>query len=149
MQLHELKRNTPNKRTKRVGRGGKRGKTSGRGHKGQNARAGTGGRPEIRDMIKKLPKLRGHGVNRARTVNSGRIKPTVVNFDVLEANFNKGDHVTPETLKEKKLITTRSGKLPAVKVLARGTLTKALTISGCALSETAKAALEKAGGKVS
>ncbi len=39
-----------------IGRGGKRGKTSGRGHKGQNARAGTSKRPEMRDIIKKLPK---------------------------------------------------------------------------------------------
>ena len=55
---------------RRVGRGGKRGKTSGRGHKGQRQHGGHGVRPELRDMIKKLPKLRGHGINRSRTVNS-------------------------------------------------------------------------------
>ena len=57
MQLKDLKRENPNKRSTRVGRGGKRGKTSGRGHKGQNARAGNSKRPEIRDIIKKVPKL--------------------------------------------------------------------------------------------
>lgn len=46
-----------------VGRGGKRGKTSGKGTKGQNARAGRKKRPEIRDFIKRFPKLRGRGKN--------------------------------------------------------------------------------------
>ena len=56
MQLHDLKRKTENKDVKRVGRGGGRGKTSGRGTKGQNARAGHKKRPEIREILKKLPK---------------------------------------------------------------------------------------------
>ena len=61
MQFHSLKRKTPNKKSKAVGRGGKRGKTSGRGTKGQNARAGRKKRPELRDFIKHVPKLRGRG----------------------------------------------------------------------------------------
>lgn len=61
MQFHTLKRNTPNKKSKQVGRGGKRGKTAGRGTKGQNARAGRKKRPELRDFIKRVPKLRGRG----------------------------------------------------------------------------------------
>jgi len=56
MQIHNLKRIHPNKRSVSIGRGGRRGKTSGRGGKGQTARAGHKVRPEIRDMIKKLPK---------------------------------------------------------------------------------------------
>ena len=60
MQLHDIKRKTPNKKAPLVGRGGKRGKTSGRGTKGQNARAGRKKRPEIRDFIKRMPKLRGY-----------------------------------------------------------------------------------------
>jgi large subunit ribosomal protein L15 len=63
MQLNTLKRNHPNKKSKQVGRGGTRGKTSGRGTKGQNARAGRKKRPELRDFIKRFPKLRGRGVN--------------------------------------------------------------------------------------
>lgn len=61
MQFHTLKRKTPNKKSRSVGRGGKRGKTSGRGTKGQNARAGRKKRPELRDFIKRIPKLRGRG----------------------------------------------------------------------------------------
>lgn len=63
MQYHSLKRKTPNKKSTAVGRGGKRGKTSGRGTKGQNARAGRKKRPELRDFIKRFPKLRGRGKN--------------------------------------------------------------------------------------
>jgi len=63
MQFHTLKRKTPNKKHKTVGRGGTRGKTSGRGTKGQNARAGRKKRPELRDFIKRVPKLRGRGKN--------------------------------------------------------------------------------------
>lgn len=63
MQFHTLKRKTPNKKSKQVGRGGTRGKTSGRGTKGQNARAGRKKRPELRDFIKRVPKLRGRGKN--------------------------------------------------------------------------------------
>ncbi len=61
MQFHTLKRKTPNKKSAQVGRGGTRGKTAGRGTKGQNARAGHKNRPEIRDVIKRVPKLRGRG----------------------------------------------------------------------------------------
>jgi large subunit ribosomal protein L15 len=91
MQLHELKPNANRKSAKRIGRGGKRGKTSGRGHKGQIARAGNSTRPEMREIIKKLPKLRGHGVNRAATVNAERVQPVVVNVAELEANFKAGE----------------------------------------------------------
>ncbi|OGI91481.1 hypothetical protein A2933_01940 [Candidatus Nomurabacteria bacterium RIFCSPLOWO2_01_FULL_46_18] len=59
MQIHNLKRNHPNKKDRIVGRGGKHAKTSGRGGKGQTARAGNKRRPELRDIIKKLPKKRG------------------------------------------------------------------------------------------
>jgi len=67
MQFHSLKRKTPNKKARSVGRGGKRGKTSGRGTKGQNARAGRKKRPELRDFIKRIPKLRGRGVSSLKT----------------------------------------------------------------------------------
>lgn len=60
MQIHELKRTHKNKRDRLVGRGGKHAKTSGRGGKGQTARAGNKRRPELRDIIKKLPKNRGY-----------------------------------------------------------------------------------------
>ncbi|OGJ02758.1 hypothetical protein A3G06_00740 [Candidatus Nomurabacteria bacterium RIFCSPLOWO2_12_FULL_46_14] len=60
MQIHDLKREHKNKKDRLVGRGGKHAKTSGRGGKGQTARAGNKRRPEFRDIIKKLPKNRGY-----------------------------------------------------------------------------------------
>lgn len=148
MQLHQLQRKNKNKSAKRVGRGGLRGKTSGRGHKGQKARAGHSLRPEIRDMIKKLPKLRGHGVNRSRTVNSSVVKPTPINLSVLEENFVDGDKVNPKDLVSKGLISKKKGRIPAVKILGTGTLSKKLEISNFTISESAKAQVEKAGGSV-
>ncbi len=63
MQINELKRVHKNKKDRVIGRGGKHAKTSGRGGKGQTARAGNKRRPELRDIIKKLPKLRGYNFN--------------------------------------------------------------------------------------
>src|SRR3989344_6035314 len=60
MQTHDLKRTHKNKKDRLVGRGGKHAKTSGRGGKGQTARAGNKRRPELRDIIKKMPKNRGY-----------------------------------------------------------------------------------------
>ncbi len=131
----------------RVGRGGKRGKTSGRGTKGQNARAGHKKRPEARDQIKKIPKLRGHGKNRSRTVrnNPGY---AAINLSALEMVFNAGDSVTTSTLLQKGLTTTRGGRVQPIKILGTGTLTKKLTITGLITSESAKTAIEAAGGSV-
>ena len=146
MQLNTLQAKTKRITSPRIGRGGKRGKTSGRGTKGQNARAGHRKRPEMRDLIKKLPKLRGHGKNRSRTVRIDRLAYVPVNLASLEAAFSAGDVVTPATLYKKGLVTTRAGKVRAVKVLGTGTLTKALSVSGVIASATAKSAIEKAGG---
>ncbi len=66
MQIHNLKRKNKNKKDRLVGRGGKHAKTSGRGGKGQTARAGNKRRPELRDIIKKLPKKRGYNFNSFR-----------------------------------------------------------------------------------
>jgi large subunit ribosomal protein L15 len=148
MQLHNIKQSSGITKDRRVGRGGKRGKTSGKGHKGQKSRAGHKIRPAERDIIKRLPKLRGHGKNRARTVNSSKVKPAVVNLRELEIGFIDGDRVAPKTLAVKKLIPTPSGRYPKVKILGYGTLTKKLTIADCEISKSAKEAIEKAGGKV-
>jgi ribosomal protein L15 len=66
MQIHNLKRSHKNKKDRIVGRGGKHAKTSGRGGKGQTARAGNKRRPELRDIIKKLPKNRGYAFKSIR-----------------------------------------------------------------------------------
>jgi len=60
MQLHQIQPITKRRIKRRVGRGGKRGTYSGRGGKGQTARAGAKVRPEIRDLIKKIPKIKGY-----------------------------------------------------------------------------------------
>lgn len=148
MQLHELKPTTRKKTAKRIGRGGKRGKTSGKGHKGQKARAGNSTRPEMREIIKKLPKLRGHGVNRARTVNSERVLPVAVNVSALEKAFENGGTVNPKSLVASGAIATVRRKAPAIKILGNGELSKKLTIENCQVSASAKAKIEAAGGTV-
>lgn len=148
MQLHELQPTTPKKTAKRIGRGGKRGKTSGKGHKGQKARAGNSTRPEMRELIKKLPKLRGHGTNRSRTVNAERELPVVVNLSVLEATLEAGTTVTPKTLVAAGVIATKRKAAPKVKILGNGELTKKLHVEDCQVSGSAKAKIEAAGGSV-
>lgn len=148
MQLHELKPTTARKTAKRIGRGGKRGKTSGKGHKGQKARAGNSTRPEMRELIKKLPKLRGHGINRAATVNAERVVAVPVNVSALEAAFEAGATVTPKTLVAMKVIATVRKRAPKVKILGNGELSKKLIIEGCAVSKSAQEKIEKAGGSV-
>lgn len=148
MQLHQLQPKTKRKSIKRIGRGGKRGKTSGKGGKGQTARAGNRPRPEMRDIIKRLPKLRGFGKNRSRTVNNERVLPLVVNLSALETHFNEGETVTPQTLIAHNVISLKKGKVPQVKILGTGEITKKLTISGCVYSASAKAKVEKVGGSI-
>ncbi|MDO8552348.1 MAG: uL15 family ribosomal protein [bacterium] len=144
--LHMLKRIAARSR-KRVGRGGKRGKTAGRGTKGQNARAGRKKRPEMRDIIKKLPKRRGYGKNRGRTVNPSRKDAIPVSLAVLQSHFEDGAEVTPKGLNEKRIIRARGPLFPPVKIMG-GSISKKLNFKGCAVSATARAAIEKAGGTI-
>ena len=128
-----------------VGRGGKRGKTSGRGGKGQTARAGHKSRPELRDFIKRIPKLRGRGVNQNKSPNE---KPVIVNLDAIEAVFESGSVISPATLIAQKTISTQDGRIPQVKILGAGDITKKFTIELCLISKQAQAKVEKAGGSV-
>jgi len=148
MQLHELQPKTKRKSAKRIGRGGKRGKTSGRGHKGQKARAGNSTRPEMREIIKKLPKLRGFGKNRAKTVNAERISYIPVNVAALEGAFQAGDAVSPQSLVAARVIRSKRGSVPKVKILGNGELATKLSVTGCAVSASAREKIEKAGGEV-
>ena len=93
MQKHNLKRLHKNKKTRTIGRAGGRGKTSGRGTKGQNARAGHKKRPEIRDFIKRVPKLRGRGKNLNTSIQT---KAFAVNLGDLNKTFKDGDIINPE-----------------------------------------------------
>ncbi len=145
MQFHNLKRNKSNRKAKQVGRGGSRGKTSGRGTKGQNARSGRKKRPEMRDFIKKLPKLRGRGKNFLKSIQE---KSVAINIASLEAVFNKGEVVNMSSLLEKGLLRKLNGKIMKPKILGVGPLTKALTLEKLAVSKSAKEAVELAGGKI-
>ncbi len=145
MQLHELKRVSENKKPKKVGRGGGRGKTSGRGTKGQNARAGHKKRPEIREILKKLPKRRGRGIAGLVSIKN---KPSVVNVSSIEKAFTAGETITHALLLERGIVRGRKGTTPTVKILGDGELTKKFTFSGLVVSTSAKEKIEKAGGSI-
>jgi len=140
MQLHQLKPIHKFKKPKRVGRGGKKGTYSGHGVKGQKSRAGKKLKPIIRELIKRYPKLRGY------RFKSKKEKPTILNLEILEKKFNTGEKVAPETLLEKRIIRKIKGRMPKVKILGKGEITKTLTVDGCQLSKSAKKKIEKAGG---
>lgn len=148
MQLNQLKSVSPRKTARRIGRGGKRGKMSGRGHKGQTARAGNSTRPEMREQIKKLPKLRGHGVNRAEAVNAERVRAVVVNLAALEKAFDAGATINPKALVAAKVIEAKGKRAPMVKILGTGEVTKKFIITDSLVSASARAKIEKAGGEV-
>ncbi|NBV77440.1 50S ribosomal protein L15 [bacterium] len=145
--LSSLKRTGAHK-SMRVGRGGKRGKTAGRGTKGQNARAGRKKRPELRDIIKKIPKRRGFGMNRADGVVGSRPDAIPIKIERLHVLFESGAEIDLKKLAEKGVISDKHRKLPAAKIVGGGELSKKLTIRGIPVSASAKAAIEKAGGKV-
>ena len=115
MQLHTLQPKTKQKKGKYVGRGGKRGTTSGKGTKGQKARSGHKIRPEIRDLIKRIPKLRGRG----KHSNIGIPKTLIfaVNVGVIGNAFQPGEIVTKDLLVKKSIISPKKGKPFKVKVL--------------------------------
>ena len=142
MQLHELKIKKKQKRGKRIGRGGKRGTHSGRGIKGQKTRAGRKMVPSIRQFIKKYPKLRGY----RRRFKRGDFQ--ILNIHILEKNFDEGSVVSPVTLIEKKLVRRIKGRIPNVKILGRGRLTKKLKIKGCVLSKKAEEKIKKIKGTI-
>ncbi len=138
MQFHELKTKFNKRRKKRVGRGGKRGTTSGKGQKGQKARSGHRIRPAERDVISKLPKLRG-------VKNKSKIAPAVeINVGDL-VRMAVGGRVDKKILLEKGAIKKFSQR---VKVLSNGEVKGAVTLDGISVSAGAKAKIEKAGGKV-
>jgi large subunit ribosomal protein L15 len=140
IKVHDLKPAPgSNKRGKRVGRGiaGKGGKTAGRGTKGQKARgkvpAGFEGGQMPLHM--RVPKLKGFN-------NPFRIEYQAVNLDTIEAS--ELDEVTPEALHAKGLV----GKGSLVKVLARGEVSRPVTVKAHRFSKAAEAAIIAAGGSV-
>ena len=142
MQLHQLKPIHKAKKRKRIGRGGKKGTYSGAGIKGQKSRAGRKMQPIIRELTKRYPKLKGY---RQKT----RERPeSEVNLLTLEKRFKQGEKISPEILIKRRIIRKIKGRVPEVKILAKGELKKKLMIEGCKVSKGAKEKIEKAGGTI-
>jgi large subunit ribosomal protein L15 len=139
MKVHDLVPAPGSRRdARRVGRGigGKGGKTAGRGSKGQGARGSVSPRFEggQTPIHRRTPKARGFN-------NPFRVEYHVVNLDLLDG-FDAGSEVSPDTLRERGLVA----KQGLVKVLARGEITKALTVKAHGFSAAATSAIEAAGG---
>ena len=134
---------------KRVGRGhgSGTGKTSGRGHKGAGARSGSKSRPAFEGgqmpIHMRMRKLRGPHMKKSMPFEMFRTRTQPVNLSDLEARFDAGEEVTPETLAGPGLATRRG--IP-VKVLAKGSLGKKLTVRVHGYSAAARQAIEAAGG---
>jgi len=142
MQLHQLRSIQNQRKARRVGRGGKRGTFSGRGVKGQKARAGAKIRPAWRDLVKQIPKRRGY-----------RFKPTsnkslIINLGIIARLFKEGEIVSPDTLLGRGLISRIKGRAPEVKILGGGEINKKLTFKGLTFSGAAKGKIKKAGGDI-
>ena len=147
--LHNLKpKPGARKSRKRLGRGegSGLGKQSGRGHKGAGARSGNkrkvayeGGQNPIHMRMRKL---RGPHRKMSMPFERFRTRTQPVNVSDLEARFKAGAEVTPESLREAGL----AKRSDPVKILARGEVSKKLTVRAHAFSEAAKQKIEAAGG---
>ena len=141
-QVHTVNAKTKGRKPRRVGRGGKRGTYSGRGMKGQRSRSGHRIRPEIRDMIKSLPKLQG----RAAASGTGAVDGPAKTITLRQLKkFGAGASVTPKTLAKEGYITNVAER---VKIVATGDAPKKLHIVGVPISKGAAEKVAKAGGKV-
>ncbi|MCI5879952.1 MAG: 50S ribosomal protein L15 [Bacillales bacterium] len=143
MKLHTLAPNEgATKERKRLGRGvgSGTGKTSGKGHKGQNARSGGGVRPGFEGgqlpLFRRLPK---------RGFSNAPFKVRYATINLSDLNrFEDGALVTPEILKEIGLV---KNQLDGIKVLGNGTLEKKVNVKAHKFSSVAKEQIEKMGGK--
>jgi large subunit ribosomal protein L15 len=150
--LHNLK---PAKgsthRRKRVGRGegSGMGKTSGRGQKGAGARSGSKSRVGFEGgqnpIHMRMRKLRGPHMKKSMPFEKFRTHTQAVNLRDLDARFDKGAEVTPDSLRAAGLATRRG--IP-VKILGEGELGKALTVHAHGFSASAREKIEAAGGSV-
>lgn len=141
MKLNELEASTKDR--KRVGRGpgSGSGKTSGKGHKGQNARSGGGVRPGFEGG--QLPLYRRLSKRGFNNYNFQTVYATV-NVGDLE-RFDEGTVVTKELLIEVGLVKK---ELDGIKILGNGELTKKLTVKANKFSSTAKTKIENVGGTI-
>jgi large subunit ribosomal protein L15 len=146
--LHNLRpKPGATKKRKRIGRGeGSRGKTSGRGHGGAGSRSGAKEKPGYEGgqnpIHMRMRKLRGPHMKKSMPFENFRTKTQPVNLADLDARFDDGAEVKPETLKEKGLATRKD----PIKILARGDISKKLTVHAHGFSAAAKEKIESAGG---
>lgn len=131
MQLHDIKPEHPLKKKYRKGRGKRRGMYSGRGIKGQKARAGHKLQPIIRRILKKYHKKPGY---RFKPLSD---KPEVVNLERINKVFKEGETVSPETLVEKGVLRRKEKRLPKVKILGKGQIEQKLEFEDVDFSESA------------
>jgi large subunit ribosomal protein L15 len=148
--LHSLKpASGSRKERKRVGRGegSGYGKTAGGGHRGAGARSGSKKRARFEGgqypLHMRIQKLRGPRMKKSMPFEPFRTHTQPVNLRDLEARFDAGAEVTPDSLREAGLATRRA--VP-VKVLGQGELSKALTVHAHGFSKTAREKIEAAGG---
>jgi len=144
MKLHNL--TSIQKRSQRIGRGGKRGSYSGRGVKGQKSRAGRRIRPAERDLIIRLPKLRGFRnkpkSELSKVFNLGTLSSSLASL----SGTGKGIIITKEFLKTVGLLGKKfRGN---VKILGTGEIASPISVHGISVSESARKKIEKAGGKI-
>lgn len=142
MQMHQIKPTHKLRQARRKGRGGKRGTYSGRGSKGQKARAGAKIRPQVRDMMLKFPKKRG------ASFKSRKPYYFVVSLANLKKAFPQGGIITPKKIEKQGLIPFSGRKKYKVKILGALPLKVKYTIKGCQTSKAVEEAIVKAGGKI-
>jgi large subunit ribosomal protein L15 len=147
MKLNDLKPQEGSKKDrKRVGRGisAGQGKTAGRGTKGQGARSGGSTRLYHQGgnlpFFRRLPFVRGKGFTPLH-----RIEYNEVNLDQLMEKFTTAADITPEVLKENRLL--RDPRNPVV-ILGRGEVNVALNVRVHRITDGARAKIEAAGGRV-
>jgi large subunit ribosomal protein L15 len=148
--LHNLKPAPGSRRPrKRIGRGegSGTGKTSGRGQKGWGSRSGAKRRARFEGgqnpIHMRMRKLRGPHMKKSMPFEAFRTRTQPVNLADLEARFESGASATVEAMNAKGLGTRK--RIP-IKVLARGELTKPLTVHAHAFSQAAREKIEAAGG---
>jgi len=144
MNLNDVHRGVVKRKPrKRVGRGKGTGlgKTSGRGHKGQGARAGWSQHPTFEGgqmpLVRRIPKRGFH--------NRFAPRVAIVNLGDLEKRFSAGEEVNPQTLRARALAR---GSFDLLKVLGNGALTKSLKVAAHRFSKSAEEKIRQAGGEV-
>jgi len=96
----------------------------------------------MRDIIKKLPKKRGY---RFASIQE---KPFVINLAILDKAYVQNEEISPATLISKGLMKLKKGKVPKVKILGSGSITKKVVITKCQFSKVVEEKIKKVGGEI-